>query len=278
MGVCNIVDLTAAESREILSFDFNRRPYYSIILLHGSYEVDVEDKTFTLQGHTLLYTTPKIPFGIRLNQPEAIGASCVFTEPFVTKMNSGFRLQEFPIYKPGQQLIYSLSEEQAAPFVGIFEKMFDEKLANTAFKEQMLRTYLLQLIFTGQRLTPSASYIRQNNTAEEIACSFVRLLEGQFPVESPQDMITLTTPKDFADRLAIHPVYLNRQVKTSKNRTVSDMIAARIMQEAKVLLKLNNWQVAEIAYSLGFEEPSHFNNFFKKHMHISPTDYRNGKV
>lgn len=31
---------------------------------------------------------------------------------------------------------------------------------------------------------------------------------------------------------------------------------------------------AEIAGALGFEEPSHFNLFFKKHVHYSPSDYR----
>ncbi|MFW0717430.1 helix-turn-helix domain-containing protein [Pedobacter sp. N23S346] len=67
---------------------------------------------------------------------------------------------------------------------------------------------------------------------------------------------------------------MNRQVKLSKGRTVSEIIAARIVQEAKILLKLTNWHIAEISFALGFVEPSHFNLFFKKHANTSPTDYR----
>ncbi|WP_395066737.1 helix-turn-helix domain-containing protein [Flavobacterium sp.] len=36
------------------------------------------------------------------------------------------------------------------------------------------------------------------------------------------------------------------------------------MQESKILLKDSQWNIAEIAYSLGFTEVSHFNNFLKK--------------
>jgi AraC family transcriptional activator of pobA len=31
----------------------------------------------------------------------------------------------------------------------------------------------------------------------------------------------------------------------------------------------------KIAYSLGFDEPTHFNNFFRKHLNTSPTKFRN---
>jgi len=37
-----------------------------------------------------------------------------------------------------------------------------------------------------------------------------------------------------------------------------------MIHEAKALLQHTNWSVAEIAYALGFEYPTYFNNFFKK--------------
>jgi len=41
------------------------------------------------------------------------------------------------------------------------------------------------------------------------------------------------------------------------------------------MLKQSQWNVSEIAYALGFAEVSHFNNFFKKKVQISPLKYRN---
>lgn len=269
-----ILDLSNLDNNHFFSLNYSRKTFYTATLLQGEYNIEFEDKTIEITGNTLLFTTSKIPFGIRTLNGVYKGLSCIFKEDFITKNNSGHRLLELPIYKPGRQNIYSLTDNQAANFTAIYAKIFHEKLDNGSYKESLQRNYLLELIFNAQKLDPVASYIKKNNTAEEIACSFVRLLEAQFPIDNPQDVVKLKTASEFADHLSLHPNYLNRQVKLSKGRTVSDIINSRIEQEAKILLKLTNWNIAQIAYSLGFEEPSHFNTFFKKHTKIAPTDYR----
>lgn len=273
-GSFDILDLSRVEeNRRIFPFGYSRKTFYTVTLLHGDFSLEFEDKAVDVNGDTLILTSTKIPFGI--HPKGAVSGMCfLFKEDFITKNNCGYRLLEFPVYKPGQQNIYSLTNEQTKYFIGIYTKIFDEKLANSAYKQSLQRNYLLELIFNAQKLNPVNAYIKKNNTTEEITCSFIRLLESQFPIDTPQDVISLKTAGDFASHLALHPNYLNRQVKLSKGRTVSEIINARVEQEAKILLKLTNWNISEIAYSLGFEEPSHFNSFFKKHTRISPTDYR----
>jgi AraC-like DNA-binding protein len=39
-------------------------------------------------------------------------------------------------------------------------------------------------------------------------------------------------------------------------------------------LRQTDWNVSEIAYSLGFEEVAHFSNFFRKHTSTSPLGFR----
>jgi AraC family transcriptional activator of pobA len=270
----DILDLSVPGTESSLSFEYNRKTFYTVTLLQGTYTIEFEERNIDVSGNTLMFTSSKIPFGIQTPNGMYAGISCLFKEDFITKTNSGYRLLEFPIYKPGRQNIYSLTDQQTKSFIGIFAKIFDEKRAGGDFKENLQRTYLLELIFNAQKLDPVSSYVKSNNTTEEIACSFIRLLESQFPIESAQDVLRLTTAKDFADELALHPNYLNRQVKLSKGRTVTEIIAARIIQEAKILLKVTNWNIVEIATCLGFEQPSHFNLFFKKHAGVSPTDYR----
>ena len=67
------------------------------------------------------------------------------------------------------------------------------------------------------------------------------------------------------------------QITDALNRakTTSQIIAERIVRESKILLKYSAWNVSEIAYALGFTETTHFNNFFKKHVEISPLKFRN---
>lgn len=269
----HILDLSI-DHNPFFSFEYSRKLFYTATLIQGDYQLEFEDRKIDISGNSLLFTTTKIPFGIHATDLKYAGISCVFKEEFITKANSGYRLLEFPIYKPGRQNIYSLTNEQTKDFIDIYNKIFNEKRENSAFKSNLQRTYLLEIIFNAQKLAPVNAFVKTNNTTEVIACSFIRLLESQFPIESPQDVIKFKTSKDFADSLSLHPNYLNRQVKLSKGRTVSEIIAARLVQEAKILLKLTNWHIAEISQALGFAEPSHFNLFFKKHANASPTDYR----
>ena len=61
--------------------------------------------------------------------------------------------------------------------------------------------------------------------------------------------------------------------KKHQNHGLKDEEA--IMEESKILLNHSSWNVSEIAYSLGFTEVTHFNNFFKKHLQQSPLKFRN---
>ena len=95
---------------------------------------------------------------------------------------------------------------------------------------------------------------------------FLELLERQFPIDENHQRIRLRSASDFARQLNIHVNHLNRSIKEITDKTTSQIIAECILQESKILLKHIAWNVSEIAYALGFNELSHFNNFFKKHI------------
>jgi AraC family transcriptional activator of pobA len=79
---------------------------------------------------------------------------------------------------------------------------------------------------------PADTFSRTNSPAEVVACALIRLLEAQFPVESPHATLRLKTVHDCARELTLHPNYLSRQVKAAKGCTVSSLPAARLVQEA----------------------------------------------
>jgi AraC-like DNA-binding protein len=51
-------------------------------------------------------------------------------------------------------------------------------------------------------------------------------------------------------------------------------ITERIISEAKALLQHTDWSISEIAYSLGFDYPTYFNNYFKRITGNTPTSFR----
>src|SRR5690606_11716618 len=103
---------------------------------------------------------------------------------------------------------------------------------------------------------------------------FIELLERQFPIENTTQVLQLRTARDFADTLKIHVNYLNKVLKDTTGKTTTEIIASRVNQEAKILLRQTTWNISEIAYCLGFEEVAHFSNFFKRHTKVSPAAFR----
>lgn len=138
-----------------------------------------------------------------------------------------------------------------------------ELSSDYAFKYDLLRNYLLELIHTGQKLKPIKSTEAPTNAASRISSLFIELLERQFPIENESQVIQLKAPIDFAATLGIHINHLNKVLKETTGKSTTDIVNGRIVEEAKILLKQTQWNVSQIAYALGFDEVAHFSNFSK---------------
>jgi AraC-like DNA-binding protein len=253
---------------------YNRRAYYKISLILGRNRAEYADKVIDIEHNALLFATPLIPYNyVPLDENQA-GFFCIFSEDFLTQDNSGVRLRELPVFKPGGNPVFFLHDEQIEDIRYIFKKMFREIESDYAYKYDLLRNYVIELIHFGQKLQPATSLFTETNAHKRVSSLFIELLERQFPVEPPHQKLLLRSAKDYADQLSIHVNYLNKVLKEITGKTTTELITERIIKESKILLKHTDWNVSEIAYSLGFEEASHFNNLFKKHTALSPRAFR----
>jgi AraC-like DNA-binding protein len=187
---------------------------------------------------------------------------------------TGLVLEDLPIFKSGGYPIFEVTAEERAEIQPIFKKMIKEMSSNYAYKYDLIRNYIIELIHYGQKLQPTTALYPTHNAGSRVSSLFVELLERQFPIESTRQQLTLRTAKDYAERLAIHVNHLNKVLKEQTGKTTTDLISSRITQEAKILLKQTNWTISEIGYCLGFEEVAHFSNFFRKQTTVSPLSFR----
>lgn len=253
---------------------YNRRAYYKISLIRGRNKAEYADKVINIEKNALLFATPKIPYHYIPQDDDQSGYFCIFTHDFLTRPKSGVVLDDLPIFRPGGYPIFQLSDEESDELMSLYRKMYKELSSDYAYKYDLLRNYVLELIHYGQKLQPVTSLYPTHNASARISSLFIELLERQFPIESPQQTVNLRTAKDYADRLAVHVNHLNKVLKENTGRTTTDLITGRIVQEAKILLKQTDWNISEIANSLGFDEVAHFSNFFKKQTTSSPIAFR----
>jgi AraC family transcriptional regulator, transcriptional activator of pobA len=78
----------------------------------------------------------------------------------------------------------------------------------------------------------------------------------------------------YANALEVSPNYLNRCVKERTSLTVKEWINKISILQSQILLQSTTKDIAEIAYTLQFEDPSYFGRLFKKIVGITPTEYR----
>ena len=78
----------------------------------------------------------------------------------------------------------------------------------------------------------------------------------------------------YASALAMTPDRLNDHVKRATGVTAGHLIRQRVLTEAKRELVFTGRPIHDIAYALGFTDPSHFARFFRKQTGTTPQDFR----
>jgi len=252
---------------------YSRKDYYKISLISGKHQVSYADKSLTVNNNMLLFANPQIPYKWVSLEKDLTGVFCVFTADFI----NGFgNIKEYPIYRPGGTPVFDLTDAQMVQFKIVFDKMFREIGTQFAYKYDVLRNLMFEIILTAMKLDPViAPKVSSLSTANErIVSLFLELLERQFPIESSAQQIQLRNPSDYASQLNIHTNHLNKVLKEVTGKSTIAHIGERIAQEARILLKHTDWSISEISWSLGFSDCSHFVKSFKKSSKVTPRRYR----
>lgn len=255
---------------------FRRKNYFKICLVSGNSKIHYADKSFEILKHGLLFANPMIPYDWEAISGEQTGYSCIFTESFA----EGFgNVKKYPFFRPDGYPVFEVTEEEKVTLESIFSQMQKEQSSEFDFKDDALKNLIFQLIFTALKMRPSTQIaIEKANAAGRITSLFMNLLESQFPISNTMNGMALRSASDFADQMSVHVNHLNKSVKETLLKTTSELIAERILKEAKIMLQHSSWAISEIAYSLGFEGPAHFSSFFRKQVQISPSQFRNEKL
>ena len=148
----------------------------------------------------------------------------------------------------------------------IFQEYTDKQ---EHFKEVIranLEIFFIELV--RQSSNPGSILNRKNSYSQERFEELLSLLETH-----------ITTHKQvaqYADKLHLTTYQLNAIIKETVGKTCSQLINEHIILEAKRQLLATSNQVNQIAFYLGFEDPSYFIRFFKKHTAYTPDAFRIG--
>ncbi|KAF2507112.1 AraC family transcriptional regulator [Flavobacterium zhairuonense] len=243
---------------------YSRRDFYKICINTSKSIIQYADRGIETDGTILFFGNPIIPYSWETISGAYEGYACVFTEEFLKSKERSEALHESPLFKIGGTPIFSLTADQKGFIDSLFQKMIQEYETDYAFKDDLMRNYINLILHESMKMQPSENFFKPKNASSRITSLFLELLERQFPIETKDQPLLLKTPQDYAQSLAVHVNHLNRSVKEVTGKPTTSHITERIINEAKALLQHTDWSISDIGYSLGFEYPSYFNNYFKR--------------
>lgn len=256
---------------------YNRRDFYKIWVLIGKSVLHYADRSVEIDRPALIFTNPLVPYSFESRAAVRKGYMCIFSEGFLKGSGRMEVLQQSTLFKPGSDKVFFMDEAQLEYVERIYKEMLAELATDYAYRFDVLRNYVDLLMHLSLKMQPDLSPGIAVNAATRISTLFLELLERQFPIVSPDRELRLKKPSDYAASLSVHVNHLNHAVKEVTGKSPSVHISERVVFEARALLQHTDWSVASIAFSLGFEYPTYFNNFFRKHTGVTPLSLRRAR-
>ncbi len=253
---------------------YSRKDFYKICLTTGESKIHYSDKTFEQEGTILFFGNPHIPYSWETISTTYVGYTILFSAEFFKNSERSESLQQSSFFKIGGTPILKITTEQRDFLNTVFQKIISEQESDYTHKDELIRNYISLIIHESLKMEPSENYEQNKNASYRLSSVFLELLERQFPIETTQNPLKLKTAQHYAQHLNVHINYLNRVVKEITGKSTTSHITERIITEAKALLQHTDWSISEIAYALGFEYPTYFNNFFKKITGTTPKSFR----
>ncbi|RKE78757.1 helix-turn-helix domain-containing protein [Chryseobacterium sp. AG363] len=167
-----------------------------------------------------------------------------------------------------------LDDSETSLIKSLFQNIQDELEWKDSSAEEMIRTYVKQIIIRATRKWKKQNL--DNDTLKipgselDIFRDFSRHLEIHFREKH--------NVADYAELLHIAPKTLTHKFKNLKLESPNQFIINRILLEAKRLLFYTDKPVKEIAYDLGYEDPAYFNRLFTNKTGSTPVNFKKNYI
>ncbi|BDD03060.1 AraC family transcriptional regulator [Aureibacter tunicatorum] len=250
----NVIDMYESNTSE---------NYLLVWIRKGKARLDVDDKNFLLQKGSLFLLYPDQFWKLIGDQNDSIeGVLLEFASDLVAE-NKFFKLEEqYKLILIKEFPVVHVEEKWQVRLTDIFEWLTEE-YESSSYDIELIKYKLILVLHIYKRAFENREALPELNS---VAMRFSKLVGDHF--------MNNHSVKFYADALSISSKQLNLILKESYGRTTQEMIHNRLVYEAKRNLIYSDVSIKEIAFSLGFQDASYFNRFFKKLVKCTPLEYR----
>lgn len=138
------------------------------------------------------------------------------------------------------------------------------KFGNVDVLKALLRIFLVQVLRHGTQ--EGELHLDELKPSRMLFTRFRKMVEKEY--------MHLHTVQEYADSLNVAVRTLNKCVNECSSMSPLAFINQRIILEAKRMVRYTNMMIKEIAFKLGYDDPSYFVKLFKRETGYLPSDFR----
>ncbi len=257
------------------SYQFTPDPFPSdicfLVFLSGENQVRINDSTFKTDK-SLLFIAPLSMELSLIGSGKAAALICretILQDLFKTSMGVRIKSVYSGTGSVNQYKCFSLSGSSLSGVDSLLPRIATELEFRKVDTDQIIQLYLLELFYflkRGDRLSDNDlqkwSSVQRVWTINDIIHFIRKNFDGNYTLD------------DLASRCALNSSYFSRAFKETAGVPLFEFINRLRIERACQLLKSSDMTILDIAYSVGYNNISFFNRYFKKLHFISPGEYR----
>lgn len=242
---------------------------YQILWIEkGVKSISLDFQTIDCLPGSIIFLIPDVIVNITFSSEPPLGWILEFSRDFFRdEYLEGFHIKNIDVYRTSMEIpIIVLSPKIGQRINSLAEMISEVQQSQIPNREQAAAALLKTLLV----YCDSKCNIRLNRSSNNHHLNIVSL----FKYHVSRNFYKKHQVASYAKMMHVTPKYLNKVVRTVMGVTAKSVIQEQLIIQACRDLKFSNESVKEIALKIGFSEPEHFSNFFKKNVGCSPLSYR----
>jgi AraC-like DNA-binding protein len=242
----------------------HRLNFYQILIFtkgRGVHEVDFEKIAYSEN------TVIPIAMGQvqRFSDNELLdGYAVLFTPDFLIKAGVDYQyLYDYTIFTHSIKPISNIANKEVYTLLNemITEQSKGQLFDSAEYQRNLLKNFLIQIE-------------RNKRERVDIVCDDSFSLYINFKKAVEENVSYKLRVTDLCKQLNVSAKQLNAAVKPFAHCGAKQFIEERVLLEIKRLLVYSNLSIKEIAYEIGFDDPTNFTKYFKSRVNMLPTEYQ----
>jgi AraC family transcriptional regulator, transcriptional activator of pobA len=234
-------------------------------------------REYYISENMLCFISPDMIRSWQAERDEQRGFFVTFSESFFNEGCENKRfLHELPFFQLDGNPLLILNSTQAQGYLSLFRQMQHEYLHGNEYSIDVLRLQLQLLLQKAHAQVKSEGIINapENHSALRLVKAFKTLYLRDFHALGRGKGLMLKKVAEYAQELNVSQNHLNDTVKFVTGRSAGQLIRHQLTTHATMCLMHADKNISEIAFALGFEDPSYFARFYKSQTGKSPTEFR----